>query len=105
MATIFSDANFEVEVLNSEVPVLVDCWASWCGPCNAIAPLIDKLASEYEGAKIGKLNVDENKATTAQFPVNAIPTLLFFKGGKVVDRIVGVAQEAAIIAKLDALKG
>lgn len=86
----FTDGAFDQDVLNSDVPVLVDFWAPWCGPCKAMSPTVDALASEYVGkVKIGKLNTDENPATAMRYQVRGIPTLLLFKGGKVVDQRVG----------------
>ncbi|NLO83733.1 MAG: thioredoxin [Clostridiales bacterium] len=83
--------SFDSEVLNSEQPVLVDFWAAWCGPCRMIAPIIDQLADEYEGKlKVGKVNVDEQGQLAAQYGVMSIPTLIFFKNGEAVERLVGV---------------
>ena len=99
----FTDANFDREVLQSEIPVLVDFWATWCAPCKAIAPLVDAVADEYVGkVKVGKVNVDENQATPAKFNVRGIPTLILFKGGVVVEQIVGAVPKSqldAMIAK------
>jgi thioredoxin 1 len=99
-----TDATFEMEVLKSDKPVLVDLWAPWCGPCRMLGPVVEELATEYAGkAVVGKLNTDENSDTMATYRVSAIPTLLFFKSGKLVDQMVGVQSKAAIKAKLDAL--
>jgi thioredoxin len=103
---IVTDASFAVDVLNASTsqPVLVDCWAAWCGPCRMIAPVIDELASESGGRyKIAKLNVDENPRTAAQFNIRSIPTMLIFRDGKVVDQIVGVVAKQVIAARLSAL--
>ena len=97
-----TDGNFQSEVLKASVPVLVDFWASWCGPCKAIAPLIDEIAAEYQGkVKVGKVNVDENQATPATYGVRGIPTLILFKAGKVVDQIVGAVPKSQIKTILD----
>lgn len=86
----FTDDNFDSEVINSDTPVLVDFWATWCAPCKAIAPTIDALADSFNGkVKIGKVNVDDNPNTPGQFGVRGIPTLILFKDGKVVDQLVG----------------
>ena len=98
-----TDANFEQEVLKSDIPVLIDLWAVWCGPCKMIAPFIEELAGEYEGkVKIGKVDVDNNPNVSVQYGVRSIPTLLIFNGGKVVDQIIGAVPKQAIAAKLDA---
>jgi thioredoxin 1 len=92
-----SDASFEKEVLQSEQPVLVDFWAAWCGPCKALAPTVDQVASEYAGKlKVAKLDVDRNTATAMRFGIRGIPALLVFKGGKVVDQIVGYVPKEMI---------
>lgn len=99
---IFTDGNFQKDVLQSKLPVLVDVWAEWCGPCKVIGPLIDELAKEYKGKmKIGKLNVDEHGATASKFGVMSIPTLLFFKDGELVDRLVGVQTKADLKKKIE----
>ncbi|OQY24488.1 MAG: thioredoxin [Desulfobacteraceae bacterium 4572_35.2] len=86
----FTDSNFDSEVINSDTPVLVDFWATWCAPCKAIAPTIDALADSFNGkVKIGKVNVDDNPNIPGQFGVRGIPTLILFKDGKVVDQLVG----------------
>ena len=97
----FTDANFDSEVLQSEIPVLVDFWATWCAPCKAIAPLVDAVADEYAGkVKVGKVNVDDNQATPGKFGVRGIPTLILFKGGAVVDQIVGAVPKSQLDAML-----
>jgi len=99
-----TDQSFEGEVLNSSQPVLVDFWATWCGPCRAIAPIIEELAGQYEGkVKIAKIDVDENQGTAGKYNVRSIPTLLFFQNGKVVDQIVGSAPKSALEGRLNAL--
>lgn len=95
----FTDDNFEKEVLQSEIPVLVDFWATWCAPCKAIAPLIDTVASEYEGrVKVGKVNVDDNPATPGKYGVRGIPTVILIKDGKVLDQVVGAIPKAQLEA-------
>ncbi len=92
-----SDDNFEAEVLSSEIPVLVDFWATWCGPCKAIAPMIDELAAEYSGQiKIGKVNVDENPKTPGKYGVRGIPTLILFKGGEIVEQVTGAVPKSQL---------
>ena len=97
-----TDANFE-EVINNDKPVLVDFWAEWCGPCKMIGPVVEELASDYDGkAVIGKVNVDENPAVSAKFGIRSIPTLLVFKGGEIVDKQVGAVPKGVLSSKLDA---
>lgn len=96
-----SDDNFENEVLKSDQPVLIDFWATWCGPCRMIAPIVEELASEYEGkVKIGKLDVDNNQQTAIKYGVRSIPTLLVFKNGQVKERIIGAVPKGQIDQKL-----
>jgi len=99
-----SDATFDQEVLQSEQPVLVDFWAAWCGPCKAIAPIVDGMAATYAGKlKVAKVNVDENGATPSRYGVRGIPALLFFKNGKVADQIVGYVPQDVIDGKIKSL--
>lgn len=104
MAFKFTDSNFKEEALKSDIPVMVDFYADWCGPCKMIGPVIEELASEYEGKiKIGKLDTDANRATAAEFNVMSIPTIVFLKDGKIVDTAVGVLPKATLEEKLNAL--
>ncbi|SHI04310.1 thioredoxin TrxA [Ferrimonas marina] len=98
-----SDDSFEADVLKSDKPVLVDFWAEWCGPCKMIAPVLDELANEYDGQiTIGKMNVDQNSATPAQFGIRGIPTLLLFKGGELAGSKVGAASKTQLKEFIDA---
>ena len=99
-----TDANFDKEVLKAELPVLVDYWAPWCGPCYMIAPVTEKLSQEYAGrVKFGKLNVDENLQTARKYQVMSIPLLLFFKDGKQVDSVLGAVPESMVRPKVEGL--
>jgi thioredoxin 1 len=97
-----NDKNFAEEVLNADLPVLVDFWATWCGPCRSISPIIEELAKEFTGrVKVTKLNVDESPATPSQYGVRGIPTLILFKGGKILDQIVGAVPKARLITMIE----
>ena len=100
----FTDDKFDADVIKSDVPVLVDFWAPWCGPCKQIAPVIEEIAGEYDGkVKVGKMNTDENQQVPATYGVMSIPTLLIFKSGEVSERIIGAQSKQAIIEKINAV--
>jgi len=104
MALEITDATFEQEVLKSEIPVMVDLWATWCGPCRMIHPIIEELSAEYEGrAKMVKLDVDQNRETAMKYSVRNIPTVLYFKNGEVVDKQVGAVPKKKFVEKLEAI--
>jgi len=104
MAIHVTDQDFQEVVLNSDVPVIVDLWAEWCGPCRLIGPLIEEMAGEYEGrAKMTKLDVDSNPQTAVKYGVRNIPTVLFFKNGEVADKQVGAVPKKVLVEKLEAL--
>jgi thioredoxin 1 len=104
MVTDVSDQTFESEVIKSSLPVLLDLWAPWCGPCHMVAPVIESLAGKYNGkVKFCRLNVDENPQTAARYRIMSIPTLMFFKNGQVADTVIGAVPERVLQPKIDAL--
>ncbi|HEU4718236.1 MAG TPA: thioredoxin [Bacteroidia bacterium] len=103
MALQITDANFEELVLKSDKPVIVDFWAEWCGPCRMVGPIVEEIGNDYQGrAVVGKMDVDANANIPMQFGIRNIPTILFFKGGKLVDKQVGAVPKAALVQKLEA---
>ncbi|NLY43977.1 MAG: thioredoxin [Clostridiaceae bacterium] len=97
-----SNENFDAEVKNSDLPVLVDFWASWCGPCRMVAPIIDELADEFQGrAKVGKINVDDQRHLAARYGVMSIPTIMLFKNGEVVEKIVGARPKSDFVSMIE----
>jgi thioredoxin 1 len=104
MVTDVSDQTFESEIIKSSLPVLLDLWAPWCGPCRMVAPVVEKLAETYDGrVKFCRLNVDENPQTAVKYGIMSIPTLMFFKEGQIVDTVVGAVPERTLQPKIDAL--
>jgi len=103
MALEFTDSNFQEQALNTEGLKIVDFWAEWCGPCKMIGPIIEELATEYDGkVTVGKLNVDHNPEVSMKYGIRSIPTILFIKDGEVVDKLVGAASKATLASKIDA---
>ncbi|QDU78186.1 Thioredoxin-1 [Bremerella volcania] len=106
MAKTFNEDNFDAEVLQSSEPVLVDFWAPWCGPCRQLAPVIDQLATEYEGSvKVGKVDTDQNPGLAVKYGIQSIPTVMIFKNGEVVNQMLGNQPKANLQQALDAAKG
>jgi thioredoxin 1 len=104
MALEVTDSNFDELVIQSDVPVIVDFWAVWCGPCRMVGPIVEEIGKEYEGkARVVKLDVDNNNTTAAKFGIRNIPTILFFKNGEVVDKQVGAVPKTVLVNKLEAL--
>ena len=103
---VFTDANFDDEVIQSDIPVLVDFWAEWCMPCKMVAPTIEALAGEYAGkVKIGKVDTDSNRDAAVKFGINAIPTIILFKGGQIAQKFVGVTSREQLVEELDKIAG
>ena len=102
MALEFTDANFQDEVLNADQPVLVDFWAEWCGPCKMLGPVIDELAGEYEGkAKVGKIDIDNNRDAAVQYGIQSIPSIIIFKNGEIVNKFVGISPKDELASAID----
>ena len=103
MALEFTDGNFQAEVLDSEQPVLVDFWAEWCGPCKMLGPVIDELASDYDGkAKIGKMDIDNNREAAVTYGIQSIPSIIIFKDGEVLNKFVGISPKDELVIAIDA---
>jgi thioredoxin 1 len=103
MALEFTDANFDEQVLQSDKPVIVDFWAEWCGPCRMVGPIVEQIGEEYDGkVVVGKVDVDNNPGTAMKFGIRNIPTILFFKGGEIVDKQVGAVAKPVLVKKLEA---
>jgi thioredoxin 1 len=106
MAVEITDANFAEVAMNSDKPVMIDFWAEWCGPCRMVTPIVEEMANDYDGrAVIGKVNVDENPDISAKFGIRNIPTIIFLKGGQVVDKSVGAVPKNVLTEKMEALMG
>lgn len=104
MALEFTDANFDELALKSDKPVIVDFWAVWCGPCRMVGPIVEEIGKEYEGkVVVGKVDVDSNPGTASKFGIRNIPTLLFLKGGEIVDKVVGAVPKQTLVKKLEAI--
>lgn len=104
MEIILTEENFQKEVLESDIPVLVDFWAEWCAPCLMIAPAIEEIAQEYSGRlKVGKLNVDENPALATKYSIQSVPTLIIFRGGEIAERITGALPKKALKSKIEVI--
>jgi thioredoxin 1 len=104
MALEFTDANFDELVLKADKPVIVDFWAVWCGPCRMVGPIVEEIGKEYEGkVVVGKLDVDNNPGIAGKFGIRNIPTLLFIKGGEIVDKVVGAVPKQVLVKKLEAI--
>lgn len=100
----FTDGNFEAEVLKSDTPVLVDFWAPWCGPCKMVAPIVEEISHEYAGKiKVGKVNTDDNQQVASQYGIMSIPTIMIFKNGEVVERVIGAQPKAALTSKIESV--